>query len=39
MWCGSMLRHIQTGYVQRYAVTFVAGTVAIVMYYIFLLYI
>jgi NADH-quinone oxidoreductase subunit L len=39
MWCGSMLRHIQTGYVQRYAVTFVAGTVAIVMYYVFLMYI
>jgi NADH-quinone oxidoreductase subunit L len=39
MWCGSMLRHIQTGYVQRYAVTFVAGTVAIVMYYIFVMYI
>ena len=39
MWCGSMLRHIQTGYVQRYAVTFIAGTVAIVMYYVFLLYI
>jgi NADH-quinone oxidoreductase subunit L len=39
MWCGSVLRHIQTGYVQRYAVTFIAGTVAIVMYYIFVLYI
>jgi hypothetical protein len=25
--------------VQRYAVTFVAGTVAIVMYYVFLVYI
>ena len=39
MWCGSMLRHIQTGYVQRYAITFVAGTVAIVMYYVFLMYV
>ena len=39
MWCGSMLRHIQTGYVQRYAITLVAGTVVIVMYYIFSLYI
>jgi len=39
MWCGSVLRHIQTGYVQRYAVTLVAGTVVIVMYYIYSLYI
>ncbi len=38
MWCGSMLRRIQTGYVQRYAVTFVAGTVVILIYYIYLLY-
>jgi NADH-quinone oxidoreductase subunit L len=39
MGCGSKLRQIQTGYVQRYAVTFVAGTVAVIVYYIFLLYI
>lgn len=39
MRCGSMLRNIQTGYVQRYAVTFVAGTVAVIVYYIFVLYI
>jgi len=39
MRCGSTLRNIQTGYVQRYAVTFVAGTVAVIVYYIFVLYI
>ena len=39
MGCGSMLRQIQTGYVQRYAITFVAGTLAVIMYYIFLLYV
>lgn len=39
MRCGGMLRNIQTGYVQRYAVTFVAGTVAVIVYYIFVLYI
>jgi len=39
MGCGSKLRHIQTGYVQRYAITFVAGTLAVIMYYIFLLYV
>jgi NADH-quinone oxidoreductase subunit L len=39
MGCGSMLRQIQTGYVQLYAITFVAGTLAVIMYYIFLLYV
>ena len=38
MWCGIRLRRIQTGYVQRYAVTFVAGTVVVLIYYIYLLY-
>ena len=38
MACGSRLRQIQTGYVQRYAITFVAGTVAVIIYYIFSLY-
>jgi NADH-quinone oxidoreductase subunit L len=38
MGCGSKLRNIQSGYVQRYAVTFVAGTVAVIVYYIFVLY-
>ena len=39
MRCGGKLRNIQTGYVQRYAVTFVAGTVAVIVYYIYVLYI
>ncbi len=38
MWCGSVLRYSQTGYIQRYVVTFVAGTVFVFMYYIFMLY-
>lgn len=39
MWCGGILRRIQTGYVQRYAVTFVAGTVVVIIYYIYLFYV
>ncbi len=37
MWCGSVLRYSQTGHIQRYLATFVAGTVFVFMYYIFLL--
>jgi NADH-quinone oxidoreductase subunit L len=38
MWCGTVLRYSQTGYIQRYVVTFVTGTVFVFMYYIFFLY-
>ncbi len=34
MLCGHLLKHVQTGLVQNYAVSFILGTIVLLMYYV-----